>query len=97
MNIKEGVNIAKQQSCQKYILKKHSRRLRKSNWNLNITLKEARENSEIISLMDSTALRWIDEINEVSNIDDRLKQKDKQKILSIAESRKMAKQNESKF
>lgn len=66
--------IAKQQSCQKYILKIHSRRLRKSNWNLNITLKEARENSEIISLMDSTALRWIDEINEVSNIDDKVKE-----------------------
>lgn len=28
---------------------------------------------------------------------DRLKQKDKQKILSIAESRKMVKQNESRF
>lgn len=63
------LTIAKQQTCQKYILKINSRRLRKSKWNLTLSLKDARKNSEMISLMDSQTLRWIDEINKIKDAD----------------------------
>ena len=54
-------------------MKINSRRLRKSKWNLRLTLSEVRKNSELISLMDSTTLRWIDEINNVTDADDKAK------------------------
>lgn len=59
--------MAKQATCQRYIYKIHSSRLRKSRWKLTLPLAEARRNDEIISLADSQVLRWIDELNGVSD------------------------------
>lgn len=49
----------------------HSSRLRKSRWNLSLPLSEARKNDEVISLADSQILRWIDELNGITDADER--------------------------
>jgi hypothetical protein len=54
--------MAKQQSSLKYIYKIHSSRLRRNKWNLKLTFTEAKKNEELISLADSTTLRFIREI-----------------------------------
>ena len=66
--------MAKQQVCQKYIFKIHSARLRNANWNLTLPLAEARLNEEIISLADSLVLRWLDELNGITDADARAKE-----------------------
>ncbi len=62
-------NISKQQACQKYIYKIHSTRLRKAGWDLTLPIPEARRNGEVISLSDSQILRFIDELNGLTNGD----------------------------
>jgi len=62
-------NISKQQSCQKFIYKIHSARLRKARWNLTLPISEARRNDEVISLSDSQMLRFIDMLNGIENSD----------------------------
>ena len=57
--------------CQKYIFKIRSTRLRRNRWNLTLPLDEARRNEEIISLADSQVLRWIDELNGITDADER--------------------------
>lgn len=64
-----GIRISKQLVCQRYIFKIHSVRLRKERWNLSLSLEEARKNDEVISLADSQILRWIDELNGITNAD----------------------------
>lgn len=59
--------MAKQQAAQKYIFKINTSRLKKAKWNLTLTLPEARCNEEMISLSDSLMLRWIDELNGVTD------------------------------
>ena len=61
--------IAKQLTCQKYIYKIHSSRLKKSKWKLTLPIAEARRNDEVISLADSQILRWIDELNGITDAD----------------------------
>lgn len=61
--------ISKQLVCQKYIYKIHSSRLRKSRWKLTLPIEEARKNDEVISIADSQVLRWIDEINGMTDAD----------------------------
>lgn len=55
--------------CQKYIYKIHSSRLRKERWKLTLPIEEARRNDEVISLADSQVLRWIDELNGITDAD----------------------------
>lgn len=62
-------DIAKQLTCQKYIYKIHSSRLRKEKWRLTLPIDEARRNDEVISLADSQVLRWIDELNGITDAD----------------------------
>lgn len=62
-------NISRQQSCQKFIYKLHSARLRKARWNLTLPISEARRNDEVISLSDSQMLRFIDKLNGVTDGD----------------------------
>lgn len=50
-------------------MKINSSRLRKANWNLALPISEARKNDEIISLSDSQALTFIDEINNIKDAD----------------------------
>lgn len=68
------ITLAKQNTCQRYILKIHSERLRKNKWDLILTLAEARRNEELISLADSQVLRWIDELNGVVDADIKAKE-----------------------
>lgn len=65
--------INKQLSCQKFIFKIHSSRLRRERWKLTLPVDEARRNEEIISLADSQVLRWIDELNGVEGADEKAK------------------------
>ncbi len=60
-------------TCQKYIYKLHSRRLRKAKWNLKLPISEARRNDELISLADSQVLRWLDELNGITDADEKAK------------------------
>ena len=69
----EVIFISKQLACQKFIFKIHSSRLRRENWNLSLPLEEARKNDEIISLADSQVLRWIDELNGITDADEKAK------------------------
>ena len=55
--------------CQKYIFKLRSSRLRKARWRLVLPLAEARRNDEVISLSDSQVLRWLDELNDITDAD----------------------------
>lgn len=57
--------------CQKYIYKIHSSRLRRAKWKLTLPISEARRNDEIVSLADSQVLRWLDELNGITDADDR--------------------------
>jgi hypothetical protein len=51
--------LAKQKTNLRYIYKIHSSRLSKSNWNLSLSIPEAIDNEEFVSLADSTTLRFI--------------------------------------
>lgn len=59
----------KQQTLQRFVLKIHSSRLRRAGWSLTLPLKDAKQNNEIISISDSQMLRWIDELNGLSDGD----------------------------
>ena len=59
--------LLKKQTCQKYIYKIHSGRLRKNGWKLTLSLQEARRNDELIALADSQILRWINELNGITD------------------------------
>ena len=61
--------ISKQLVCQRFIYKIHSSRLRKERWKLTLPIDEARKNDEVISLADSQMLRWIDELNGITDAD----------------------------
>lgn len=65
------IEITKQLVCQKFIYKIHSNRLRKERWKLTLQIDEARRNDEVISLADSQILRWIDELNGITNADEQ--------------------------
>lgn len=58
--------MSKQLYSQRFILKIHSSRLRASAWSLDIDLKEARDNEEVISLGDSQLLRFIRDIKQIN-------------------------------
>lgn len=68
------IDISKQLVCQKYIYKIHSSRLRKEKWNLTLPIEEARRNDEVISLADSQVLRWIDELNGITDADSQARE-----------------------
>ena len=67
------IAIGRQLVCQKYIYKIHSSRLRKERWKLTLPIDEARKNDEVISLADSQMLRWIDELNGITDADEKAK------------------------
>lgn len=68
------ITLAKQLTCQRYIYKLHSSRLRKARWQLTLPIAEARRNDEIIALADSQVLRWLDELNEITDADTRARE-----------------------
>ncbi len=68
-NLNEVNDMPKATTCQRFVYKIKSSRLRKAKWNLTLPLPEARRNEEIISLADSQILRWLDELNKVGDAD----------------------------
>lgn len=62
--------MAKQQSCHKIIYKLPSKRLKQAGWDLTLPLREAIKNkNDIVALNDSQILRWICELNGISDPD----------------------------
>ena len=49
-------------NAQRLVLKINSKRLRYSNWDLKVSLEEAKKNEELVSLGDSITLRMIRQI-----------------------------------
>ena len=70
----EVLELSKQLTCQRYIYKIHSSRLRKARWDLSLPLSEARRNEELISLADSQVLRWLDELNGITDADQKARE-----------------------
>ncbi|QWU14420.1 hypothetical protein SAMN04487895_101731 [Paenibacillus sophorae] len=69
--------MTKHSTSLKYILKINSSTLRKAKWDYKISLEDALENDEIVSLADSSVLRFIKEIEykeseEKNNIEDQI-------------------------
>ena len=65
-----------QKSCLKMIYKIHSKQLKKANWNLTMPLETAMSDYPeiIVSLNDSQLLRFIDELNGVTEIDEKIRE-----------------------
>ena len=59
-----------QKSYQKFIYKLHSKKLKKANWNLTLPLNIAMRDypEDIVALSDSQLLRFIDELNGVTDV-----------------------------
>lgn len=57
--------MSKQLYSSRYILKINSSRLRLNDWDLNLSLQEARNNEEVISLGDSQLLRFIRRLKDI--------------------------------
>ena len=66
--------MKQQTACPRYIFKINSSRLRKARWKLTLPLTEARKNNEMIALADSQVLRWLDELNGITDADERAAQ-----------------------
>lgn len=65
--------MAKQLTAQKYIFKISTGRLKKAKWDLTLQISDARKNDEIISLNDSQVLRWLDELNGITDTEERVR------------------------
>lgn len=59
--------MSKHLTSQRFVFKLHTSRLRRSKWNLMLSVKQARENKELIALSESQMMRFIDELNEITN------------------------------
>lgn len=85
-----------QKSVHRFIYKIESKELKKANWNLTLPLKTAMRNRPevIVSLNDSQCLRFIDEINQATDINDKVralqkKIRDIKKLPKSRENRKI--------
>lgn len=54
-------------TTQRFVYKIHTSRLRRAKWNLTLTIEQARENHELITLNESQLMRFIDELNGIDN------------------------------
>ena len=66
--------MSKQLYSPRFILKIQSNRLRENDWSLNINLKEARDNEELIQLGDSQILRFIRELTNNNYTEEEIKE-----------------------
>lgn len=57
----------KQLDAQRHIFKLESKRLRKANWDLTLSLEEAVKLDEVVALGSSQLFRWIDELSTLKN------------------------------
>lgn len=64
-----------QKSCLRLIYKLESKQLKRAKWNLDLPLEEAliTQPRSVVSIADSQAMRFIDEINGVSGISEQVK------------------------
>lgn len=64
-----------QKSCLKMIYKIHSKQLKRENWNMTLSLDVAMNEypEMIVSLSDSQLLRFIDEINGVTDVEEKIR------------------------
>ena len=64
----------KQKAAQKLIYKIHTKQLKKANWNLTLPLDEALRDYPdcVVSINDSQMLRWIDELNQVTEYSEKV-------------------------
>jgi hypothetical protein len=60
--------LPKQQASLKYIYKIHSTRLRQSKWSLELSMEEAINNNELVSIADSEVLRFINKGKNVEHL-----------------------------
>lgn len=72
--------MSKQLHSSRYVLKINSSRLRNNDWNLKLSIKEARENEELIQLGDGQLLRFIRKLSglnyteeEISSVKQQIK------------------------
>lgn len=65
--------MAKHLTSQRYVYKLHTSRLKRANWNLTLKPNQARQNQEVIALSESQMLRFIDEINGVENVEEKIR------------------------
>lgn len=86
--LQEVILLAKHSASLKYVYKIRSSRLRKAKWDLTLTIEEAMRNEEIVALADSTALRFIMEIERKENQD--------QYIISIRDQIRALKMKDNK-
>ena len=76
--------MAKSKTLQRHIFKIQSKRLRRANWDIKLTVSEAFENDELISIADSQAIRFIYDIKGINMQDQDSDVKNlKRKIKSI--------------
>lgn len=59
--------MSKHLASQRYVFKIHTSRLRRAKWNLQLSINQARENKELIALSESQIMRFIDELNGITN------------------------------
>lgn len=59
--------MSKHLTSQRFVYKIHTSRLRRAKWNLTLTINQARENKELIALSESQMMRFIDELNGITN------------------------------
>lgn len=83
--------MSKHLTSQRYIYKIRTSRLRRKKWNLQLSISDARENQELIALSESQIMRWIDELNGITNpelhisdIRSQIKKLKKEENLSIS-------------
>ncbi|MCD8291183.1 MAG: hypothetical protein LUC91_06750 [Prevotella sp.] len=76
-----------QKNCLKMVYKIHSKELKTAKWNLKRPLSLAMESypESIVSIGDSQVLRFIDELNGVTNVNDKVREI--QKKIRVAKSR----------
>lgn len=66
--------MSKQKKLQQYIYKINSNLLAKKNWNLTLSVEDARKiEGLVVALADSQILTWINELNGTQDYDDRAK------------------------
>ena len=59
--------MSKHLTSQRFVFKIHTSRLRRAKWDLSLTIRQARENKELIALNESQMMRFIDELNGITN------------------------------
>lgn len=87
----------KSKMYQQYILKLNSSKILKTKKDLKITLKEARQNEELVSLGDSNCLRMIDKINGVDRNKIQEEINDIKKRINIIKRDKTSIENKKKI